>query len=69
MNLIIESRNISKGRQLQIEKDKYLDDIHKYKQVEVINVECKEIKEEQCENISRIRDSMNFVEVKDNFVF
>ena len=38
---MIESKNISKGRQLQIEKDKYLEDIEKYKQVEVIDISCK----------------------------
>ena len=32
-------------------------------------MECKPVSEDHCEFISKVRESINFVEVKDNFVF
>lgn len=42
---MIETKHMSKGKQLMIEKEKYLADMIKYRKVERINVECKSIRE------------------------
>lgn len=46
LNLIIEYEGLPKGRQLQLQKEIYLNDIGKYEKIEHINVENREIKEE-----------------------
>jgi hypothetical protein len=44
LKLIIDNKHMSKGKQLMIEKEKYLEDINKYQKIERINVECKSIR-------------------------
>ena len=55
LNLILESQNLPKGMQFQIDKGKYLEDIGKHDLVEIVDVESKEIKSDRPLEESQMR--------------
>ena len=69
LNLILESQNLPKGMQFQIDKGKYLEDIGKHDLVEIVDVESKEIKSDRPLEESQMRQSINFSKMKADVVF
>lgn len=64
LDLMIEHQRLPKGRQLQLQKEIYLNDIPKYEQIERINIESREIKDAQSEKAIEVRSEVNFTAVK-----